>query len=106
MKLIFKDFVIDTKFYDFPVYVRDFDLLAFTTLDLKDGQQVTLNLCFDTPEEARSAYFRIRESLLRGTHHGKVDCQDITCSWPARLAGLVEKYNASMVRRRDELLML
>lgn len=56
MKIQFRDFIIDTELFEAPVYVRDFDLIAFTTRSGLMEQQLTMNLCFESPETARKTF--------------------------------------------------
>ena len=90
MTIRFRDINIDTKMFERPTYVRDFDLIAFTTTEGMLEQQLTLNLCFDSPEAARKAFFCIHRNLANGTR--TLDMSDTVCTWPKTLARTLESY--------------
>lgn len=90
MKIQFRDFIIDTELFEAPVYVRDFDLIAFTTRSGLMEQQLTLNLCFEAPEAARKTFFSIRNSIDNNVR--RLDLTESPCTWPKNLAKMLDSY--------------
>lgn len=90
MTIKFRDFNIDTAMFDRPVYIRDFDLIAFTTADGLLEQRLTLNLCFDSTEAARRTFFTIHRNMANGTR--SLDLSDTACTWPKTLARTLDSY--------------
>ena len=90
MTIKFRDFTINTDLFESPSYIRDFDLIAFTTAEGLLEQRLTLNLCFDSMEAARTTFFTIRRNLLNGTR--MLDLSGTACSWPRNLAHILESY--------------
>lgn len=90
MIIKFRDFNIDTDMFDRPSYVRDFDLIAFTTAEGLIEQRITLNLCFDSTEAARKTFFTIHRNMANGTR--RLDLSDTVCTWPKTLARTLESY--------------
>ena len=105
MLLKFKDFTIDTKFFKDIVYVRDFDLVSFTTDDFWAHQPITLNLCFENAEKARDFYFRFQNECGAYNLMDKVDFSDVQCTWPVELADRLDQYNSRFQGRKGKKLL-
>lgn len=94
MKLKCRDFTIQTEMFEFPVYIRDYDLISFLYKPKGRGtigQELTLNLEFNSPEDAREAYIRIMAELGKG-ERAECNLSEFSCSWPTRLAKRIESY--------------
>lgn len=76
----FKNVSIDDDLFEDTRYERDLDLIAF---QLKDGistSNVTLNLVFKSPQDARRTYF-----TMLHTDAAELDLRDIEVEWPSVL---------------------
>lgn len=80
MLLHFKNVSFDDDLFEGTRYERDLDLISF---QLKDGistSNVTLNLVFKSPQDARRAYF-----TMLHTDASELDLRDIEVEWPSEL---------------------
>lgn len=90
MKLIFREFTIQTETFDEILYLKDFDLLAFTYKPKWDAEQthpVVLNLCFSNGVDARNVY---RQYLQGRGVRDELNFKEYECSWPTDLAMRIE----------------
>ena len=81
MLLHFKNVTIDDDIFDGMRYVRDLDLFSFRLMDGLCDAPVHLNLIFNSPQDARRAFFTIASNEL----NEEVDIRDIEVEWPASL---------------------
>ena len=89
MKLLFREFTIQTEMFDSIQYLRDFNLIAFIykpKWDTEGPQRVVLNLCFNSETDAREVF----RQYLRGKGvTDELSFRNIVCTWPEELAGRV-----------------
>ena len=90
MIIRFNDFTLDTALFEEPVYVRDFDMIAWTTRKDLVFQPVTLYLQLETTESARETAAVIMNGLRNGA--SRLDLAGTACEWPKKMARRLYHY--------------